>query len=350
MKPGRDFIADLAARSGMLRAIDGLGRTASHGLRVLAYHRVLPKADEHSFEHDIELVSAWEEEFDWQMRYLARHYRPITCHELARLLDAGRPVPQDAVIVTFDDGYRDNHRIALPILRRHQVPAVMFVATGYLDREDTFWFDGVVHDVLRTTARAIPVGDGVTITLGPTAEQRRESAGELLRHLKTLSDPQRQDALRRVREALGTTQPQPMPKDSLNGPMDWTQVKELSDGGMEIGSHSVTHPVLAQVKDDAQLRMELHDSKSEIERRTGQPVVSIAYPVGGPGAYDDRVVEATREAGYRFAFTYEAGPNRLDTDNRYRMRRLAVERYVSRNRFAAMLAAPSLFAYRWPRD
>jgi peptidoglycan/xylan/chitin deacetylase (PgdA/CDA1 family) len=132
--------------------------------------------------------------------------------------------------------------------------------------------------------------------------------------------------------------------------MNWAQVRELSDAGMEIGSHSVSHPVLAQIEDDDVLRRELHDSKAAIEHHTGRPVVSLAYPVGGRAAYDDRVVAATREAGYRFAFTYGAGPNRLDALDGYRIKRLAVERYVSRNRFAAMLAAPPLFAYHWLED
>jgi peptidoglycan/xylan/chitin deacetylase (PgdA/CDA1 family) len=348
--PGRDLIATLAVRSGMLGAIGRLGGgPQTHGLRVLAYHRVLPAADEHSFGHDIELVSAWEDEFDWQVRHMARHYEVITCHELVRLLDAGRPVPPRALMITFDDGFRDNHQIAMPILRRHGVPAVMYVATGYLDREDLFWFDGLVHDVLQSQAATLPVGDA-NIPLGETTDARRQAAQQVLQRLKVMPDAVRQQALQRIRHALGTTPPATPMHESLHGPMNWSQVREMSDAGMEIGSHSVNHPVLAQVEDDDRLRRELEDSKAAIEHHTGRPVVSLAYPVGGPGAYDDRVIAATQAAGYRFAFTYAAGRNRLDGVDRYRMKRMAVERYVTRNRFAAMLAAPPLFAYRWFAD
>jgi peptidoglycan/xylan/chitin deacetylase (PgdA/CDA1 family) len=350
VKPGRDFIASLAVRTGLLGAIGRLGGgTAAHGLRVLAYHRVLPAADEHGFEHDLELVSAWEDDFDWQMGHVARHYEVITCHDLARLLDAGRPVPRRALIITFDDGFRDNHQIALPILRRHGVPAAMYVATGYLDREDLFWFDGLVHDVLQSRSATLPLGNE-HIALGDTPDARRQAAQDALQQLKRMPDAQRVQALQRIRQALGATAPVPSMPQSLHGPMNWSQVRELSDAGMEIGSHSVSHPVLAQVEDDERLQRELVDSKVAIERHTGRPVVSLAYPVGGPGAYDDRVVAATRDAGYRFAFTYAAGPNRLGDGDRYRMKRLAVERYVPRSRFAAMLAAPPLFAYRWFQD
>jgi len=75
-------------------------------------------------------------------------------------------------------------------------------------------------------------------------------------------------------------------------------------------------------------------------------VVSMSYPVGGPNAYNAQVIQAVRRAGYRFAFTYENGSNRLNDLEPYRMRRYAVERYVSRERFCAMLAAPMLFRYK----
>jgi hypothetical protein len=203
--------------------------------------------------------------------------------------------------------------------------------------------------VLQSQAATLPVGDA-NIPLGETTDARRQAAQQVLQRLKVMPDAVRQQALQRIRHALGTTPPATPMHESLHGPMNWSQVREMSDAGMEIGSHSVNHPVLAQVEDDDRLRRELEDSKAAIEHHTGRPVVSLAYPVGGPGAYDDRVIAATQAAGYRFAFTYAAGRNRLDGVDRYRMKRMAVERYVTRNRFAAMLAAPPLFAYRWFAD
>lgn len=314
-----------------------------HRLKVLAYHRVLPRIDEDAFGYDLELVSAWQEEFEWQVRFLAEHHQVITCRDLAALLDAGRPVPRDAVIISFDDGYRDNHDVVLPILNRYGVSAVVFVATGYMDSGENYWYDQLVHWILRTRSTRLPLAEGAPpLDIAGDVSARRQAAALALRHLKTLSDLVRRETLERWRQVLAVEEPED--SGTLDGPMSWAQVKSLSDAGIEIGSHSVTHPVLAKVCDDSQLSRELVDSKTAIELHTGQSVLALAYPVGGPGAYSDRVIEIARWAGYRFAFTYESGvidPRNMDE---FRLRRLAVERYVSRERFCAMLAVPPLFA------
>lgn len=339
----RDLAAALIVKAGLVRPLAAAYSSSLHRLRVLAYHRVLPRSTEPGFDYDIELVSAWEEEFDWQMRYLSRNHEVITCRDLAQLLDAGRPVPRRAVIVTFDDGYQDNHDVVLPILRRHGLPAVVFVATGYMDSRETYWYDLLVHWMLRVeTAELSLPGSGQRVRVGGSEEERRRTAQNALKHLKVLPEGLRRQTLDSWRQLLGAHASDEF--SGLNGPMTWCQVKALADAGIEIGSHSVTHPVLANVADDAQLERELVESKAEIEARTGQKVVSMAYPVGGPGAYSDRVVDFVHRAGYRFGFTYESGvidPQRMDV---YRLRRLAVERYISRERFQATLAMPPLFS------
>lgn len=339
----RDLAATLVVKAGLVRPLSAAYDVSLNRLRVLAYHRVLPRTAEAGFSYDIELVSAWEDEFEWQVRYLARNHEVITCRDLAALLDAGRPVPRGAVIITFDDGYRDNHDVALPILRRHGVPAVVFVATGYMDSRETYWYDQLVHHMLGVRHAELPMPDGINdLIVGGGEAQRRRTAQAALRHLKLLPEAARRDTLERWRVAMGVSVLEE--SAGYDGPMSWSQVKALSDAGIEIGSHTVSHPVLANIADDTQLERELFDSKAQIEARTGQPVVSLAYPVGGPGAYSDRVVEVARRAGYRFGFTYETGvidPRRMDA---FRLRRLAVERYVSRDRFQAVLALPPLFA------
>lgn len=341
--PGkRDMAAHLIVRSGLARPLAAAYEASCHRLRVLAYHRVLPREAERGFAYDIELVSAWQDEFDWQVRYLARHHQVITCHDLAAMIDAGQPIPRNAVMITFDDGYRDNHDIALPILRSHGVSAVIFVATGYMGSRETYWYDRLVHQMLGVTHAELPMPGGATaLMVGGGEAQRRRAAHAALKHLKGLADAERRDTLERWRVAMGAAEHDEF--QGIDGPMDWTEVRALSEAGIEIGSHSVSHPILARIDDDAELERELVESKAQIEAHTGRPVVSLAYPVGGPGAYSERVVGAARRAGYRFGFTYESGvidPQRMDL---FRLRRLAVERYISRDRFRAMLAMPPLF-------
>jgi len=339
----RELAAQLVVRAGLARPLGAVYSATLHRVKVLADHRVVPRVDEDSFPFDLELVSAWQEEFDWQVRFLAANHEVITCRDLAELLDAGRHVPRAAVIVTFDDGYRDNHDVVLPILKQYRVPAVVFVATGYMDASETYWYDQIVNELLRTKATHLPLAAGEPeLDIRGDHAARRNAAVRALAHLKTLSDGARQETLRRWRDLMAVESPAGCA--GLDGPMSWAQVRALSDAGVEIGSHSVTHPVLAKLTDNAKLEHELFESKAQIEVHTGKPVVALAYPVGGPGAYSDRVIDVARRAGYRFGFTYESGvidPAHLDA---FRLRRLAVERYVSRERFRAMMAVPPLFA------
>jgi peptidoglycan/xylan/chitin deacetylase (PgdA/CDA1 family) len=121
-------------------------------------------------------------------------------------------------------------------------------------------------------------------------------------------------------------------------------VKEMSAAGIEFGSHSVTHPVLSRVGPE-QLAHELAASKRRIEEAIGKRVDTFAYPVGGEGAYNDTVLAAVRDAGYRLAVSYRTGvatPGRWDP---YAIPRLAIEPYMDPLLYQATLAVPEMFAY-----
>jgi len=338
----RELLAQLVVRSGLVGAVGKVHSLRHRDVKVLAYHRVLPRADEGSFPYDLELVSAWQDEFDWQMGYVAQRYEVITCRELARFEDTGKWPDKPCALVTFDDGYLDNHDVALPILRKHGIPAVIFVATGYMGASETFWYDKLAFDVLhaRKSSLALSTG-GQEIALGEGQAARRQATIQLQRHLKKVSNPERLETLARWHEALDVAIP---PTGGLHRPMDWSHVRALSDAGIEIGSHTVSHPVLSRIVDVAELERELFDSKAAIEACTGQPVLSIAYPTGGRHAYNDTVVDCVKRGGYRFAFTYEGGVNKPTGWDPYRLARSAVERYVTRERFQAALANPGLFS------
>jgi len=173
----RDLLARCMVRSGLARPLSAIHTGLFHEVKVLAYHRVVPKLDEQSFAYDLELLSAWQEEFDWQVGFLASNYEVITSRDLAGLIDTGAPIPRRALIITFDDGYRDNHDVALPILRRHNVPAVMFVSTGYIGSDVTFWFDRLAYDLLRTPSKRLQLGqEGDVVDLAGDIGSRRVAA------------------------------------------------------------------------------------------------------------------------------------------------------------------------------
>ena len=136
MSPG---LVKFGARLANLRHRGG-------SLLILAYHRVLDETD--PMRPDI----PDREIFDSQMQALAEAFEVLPLGEAASLLEAGK-LPPTAVAITFDDGYADNHRNALPILKRHGLAATFFSATDYLDGGCMF------NDCVIEACRAAPEGE-----------------------------------------------------------------------------------------------------------------------------------------------------------------------------------------------
>jgi len=338
----RKIVTGLSGSMGLTSGLGSIRSSLVKDLRVLAYHRVLPELDEAAFEFDIELVSARQAEFEWQMAYIARRFQPVSCQQVADAFNTGTPLPKRAVMVTFDDGFRDNFEVAFPVLRHHAVPAVFFLSTGYINSSDVFWFDWLVHVLTRSSKPHVRLESlGLTIKLGSSLSSRRDEATKLLSVLKRTPEANRLQVLQELNSAAGEI---PRSGDHAQSAlMTWDHVREMSRAGMEFGSHTVSHPILSTITDPSLLRWELEESKATIERETGRPVVALAYPVGGRDAANDAVLAATARAGYQFAFTYQPGVNRIGSSDRFRLKRLAVERYTTRGMFSAALELPEIF-------
>src|SRR5712691_11916957 len=240
----------------------------SRCLSILVYHRVVP-------EHDPllpDLVCA--KEFDWQLEVLARWFTVLSLRDAAARLRSGT-LPVRSACVTFDDGYADNVTVALPILRRRGVTATFFLATSFM-HGGRMWNDSVIETIRRAqgdTLDARCVGlDTLSIS---TIGLRRQAIGTLLAALKYLPLEERQ---RRVEELAAETS-RSLPSDLM---MTVEQVRQLRASGMEIGAHTVTHPILTQLNSE-RADSEIRDSKRRLEAITGNPVTLFAYPNGKPG-------------------------------------------------------------------
>jgi peptidoglycan/xylan/chitin deacetylase (PgdA/CDA1 family) len=127
-------------------------------------------------------------------------------------------------------------------------------------------------------------------------------------------------------------------------PMTWAQLREMQASGFEIGSHGVHHRMLARLPAEEMAR-EVLESKETLERELGGHPMFMSYPVGGNRAFNDMVIEATREAGFQLACCYICGTNAEPSSNRFALYRLPVERMMGPGWFAAMLTLPNLMCY-----
>jgi peptidoglycan/xylan/chitin deacetylase (PgdA/CDA1 family) len=211
-----------------------------------------------------------------------------------------------AVAITFDDGYRDNYEQAFPILKKYDLPATIFVATGSIETGNTLWHDRVFDAFRYTTEEA---ADLSPIGLGPVSlagrDERNRALQQVLRRAKELYGDERQRFVESIEQALtpGRTAPE---ADRM---LSWAQIREMNHAGIRIGSHTVTHPILSKVPND-QLKRELLDSRDELQERLGSEVTTFAYPNGKAADFSDAVKAAVKECGYRCAVTTQPGPNR----------------------------------------
>lgn len=329
-------------RSGVLRLLQHARGQVRRDLRVLAYHRVLPAGEPGRFDFDLDLVSASVEGFRAQMQLLRRRFRPMRLGQAMAALDAGERLPADTVVVTFDDGYDDNYRFAFPILRELGVPATFFVSTGHIDNRLPYAYDWLVHMILCTQAVELAVPElGLACPMPADRPARRRLARNVLDRLKSLGDAEQSALIARLETAWKLPRTAGHPDCQ---PMSWAQLRQMHAAGFEIGSHGVHHRMLAKLS-QAELEAELRESRTTLERELDAPATLASYPVGGDGAFDERVVEATRAAGYGAACSYICGTNPAPASNRYALLRLPVEREMDIGWFAAMLTVPELLSY-----
>ncbi|MDQ7076125.1 MAG: polysaccharide deacetylase family protein [Gammaproteobacteria bacterium] len=248
-------------------------------------------------------------------------------------------------MVTFDDGFEDNYSVVFPILKQLDVPATIFISSDYIGKTETFWFDWVVY-LLKKAAPGVLNLPAIPLDLciENSFDSRMSAVDILLGALKQVSNEARLQTIVDLEQQVGAHKPEKGFEESY--PMTWQQVKEMSEWGVEFGSHSASHPILSQL-DDKELWHEIADSREVIVEKTGQACDVIAYPVGGACTYDQRVLDMVERSGYRLGTSYRSGVNVLDELEPYALRRIHVELETSRELFAATLALPSLFITKY---
>jgi peptidoglycan/xylan/chitin deacetylase (PgdA/CDA1 family) len=293
MARSTELVAHVATYLGVNKAlllVQGKGAVA------LNYHGVVP---EEYLESPFTYGNAVGlREFGRQMIEVSRSFQPMTMAEFQAWKAGNKVCRRRPVLVTFDDGYRNNFTYAAPILERCGVPAVFNVATGYVGSRRILWLDEIHWRVVNWRRDTLPVADSMTEVDTPKAEKPRRRLAAAMREMcKRIPHATAVAYLERLRKEEA-----PMPPGELYEFLSWDEVRKLRTRGFEIGSHTVEHPVLSRLPAE-RLAIELRESKRTIETETGVTCSYFAYPNGSRADISGEVVKATREAGYTMAFT-----------------------------------------------
>jgi len=234
---------------------------------------------------------------------LADGYRVISLTELIEAQNKRRSLPANPVVITFDDGYESNFKLAYPVLKKFGLPATIFATTGFIDGEEMLWFQRV--DLALGRARKDTIdwkinGRTLRLHLG-TRVQRQQSLAQLMPEMKQLPDTDLLGEVGRLEQALGVDSPLLSDLPAPMRPLTWEMIREMKDDGlMEIGGHTHTHPILSQCAPTA-MRAEIFTCRDRIRAEIGVQPVSFAYPNGKEDDYTRESMLLLREAGFQCA-------------------------------------------------
>lgn len=292
-----------------------LERRARHQrlLRVLAYHRIDEVRNDDPYYPG--LISATPKQFAQQMDLIAGAYSACSMDDVVEAASGGRQLPDNAVLLTFDDATEDFEANAWPVLKKRRLPATVFVPTAYPDDNDRhFWWDRLYRALMCSpngTQIPVPHTDAVSIR---TPAQRTALFRRLRGLLKQLPHEEFLAYMDALNAAAGVPDP---PRNNVAG---WDALRRMQQEGATLAAHTHTHPMLNQLAVPA-IREEVRTSLAVLTRELGRCSRTLAYPAGG---VSETVVSVMRDERVDLAFSTQRGVNPQRFADPHRLRRINV--------------------------
>lgn len=278
-------IAEKAAHT--LGAVDFVRYRNRSSVRILMYHR---------FPQDMDGLIA-------QCEHLSGHYHPITLTELAQAARERRSLPPNSLAITVDDGYRD-FGSAFPVFQQFGLKVTLYVVSGFAGGELWLWPDQLLYLFENTRQRQaeIPVPGGVTRLDLTNPSAAFDSFSQSLIKMK---NGERLNILKELPKVLNVELPAQAPERFAA--LSWSELRHLAAGGLDIGAHTATHPILSKLENSRELESEVAGSKARIEQATGAKVNHFCYPNGKIPDVGQEVQNAAENAGYETSVLAESG-------------------------------------------
>jgi peptidoglycan/xylan/chitin deacetylase (PgdA/CDA1 family) len=270
---------------------------------VLTYHRVIPSSEIADCPSNPGIVVS-SRAFEAQMRFLRRHFRPLSLDRFVSMVVERKPFEPRSCLVTFDDGWRDNSTHARPILEKYEIPAVVYLATGYIGTDRRFWQESMTESLLSIRRQRKKIGEDLELAvlrpcLVPADDVARAAISRLVASFKGVASEEIDRFQNKLAELAGGAGETPAEERHF---MDWDEVAAMKSAGVEIGCHGVNHLFLTDARTD--VAFEVEKSKKILEEKFGASPSSFCYPNGD---YDSSAVEVVRRAGFSVAFSTDRG-------------------------------------------
>jgi peptidoglycan/xylan/chitin deacetylase (PgdA/CDA1 family) len=289
----------LVVRSSMLRAMAKLSKWP---VVILRYHSVQEERANYADSIGAGIIHS-AAAFERQMSLISRGYHNVTLDDVLDFLCGERRLPKRCVAVTFDDGFEDNFRFALPILEKYGLRASFFITVNSVGNHSVPWFCRLNYAFANNKSKVLFRFDhGRGSDLFNPIESRKEFREAAIR-CACLTEDEQSKALALIEKELGVKTE--LHKNNLM--MNWDQIRQVRQRGHIVGSHTLTHPNLAYLKNPLILR-EMAESKRILEENLGEPIIHFSYP----GAilephYSKETISLSEKIGYKTAVTSVLG-------------------------------------------
>ncbi|WAJ70697.1 glycosyltransferase [Catenovulum adriaticum] len=255
---------------------------------------------------------------DKQLKFLRQFMNPMPLTTALELSQQNK-LPNRAVAITFDDGYKSHLTLAMPLLKKHGLNAAFFISSNH-NGTKLMWNDRLYLAIMRCPLKQINVDE---FELGDisieSAQDKQVAFNKLVQLFKYQTLRQRHQLLTQLCRKLSFE----VESSSDNLMLSENEIKMLSDNGMLIGSHTLDHPILALEERQVALN-QLSEDKARLEMLIDKPVSLFAFPNGKPGYdYNEETIELIKRSGYKYAFTTCNTPFEQHANSLYEIPRMS---------------------------
>ncbi len=281
---------------------------------IFLFHRVSPQRDK-----------LWDplspERFDEILKYLKKNFEIQHVEKILSLtpaLSKGEGAEKPLAAIVFDDGYKDYIEYALPILKKHNLPSSMYVVTSCVESGIPPWTYVLDNALANTRNKNLDIDTSLLPselknTLWKNEADKIAFAKKLKPYLKQVSDTARRTIFEQIIHSLNDVE---APKNLM---MNWKEINEIKNAGTVIGSHTLSHPLLAKIENETEIENELSVSAKKIKENTGEFPLTISYPIG---SFDERVKKIAKKTGYKFGLAVEQKSYEIAKNDLYEVPRI----------------------------
>jgi len=305
--------------------------TGREEVTILFYHRIIDYNDKQLLNPS--LLSSNPRNFEKQMKYLSKNYNVISFDDLIKWKKNKKNLPKKSVIITFDDGYKDNYLNAYPILRKYKLPAMIALTTGHIDNDELFWWDKVAYMINNSKVKNVDVVGFSEILF----EDKLNTIRLVEKKVKNMDEDLKNQVIENLRKKLKVK----LPKQK-NLFLSWKEIKEMSNNNISFCAHTVTHPILTRVS-LTQAKKEILNSRINIEKKIKKKINVFTYPNGGKKDMSKDIDDFLKEKDFEYCLSTMYGTNNLKKDM-FRLKRVGINKDDDLNLFKIKIMGLGKFA------